>query len=87
MKMFFEWSILVMSVITVYCMTRKKYWWAPIVGLVQEIPWMGFAILSRSLSLVITTLVFTGMYAFAVPKWYKDRRKINGTGTDVERQR
>jgi len=77
MTVFFEWAILVMSLVTLYCMI-KKYWWAPIVGLVQEIPWMGFAIVTRSLPLAITTIVFAIMYALAVPRWYRNGRKTDG---------
>lgn len=74
MKEVFEWAILIMSVCVIIC-TMKKYWWAPIVGLVHEIPWWGYAIYVRSLPLMITAVLYTLVFAFSIRKWYREKKE------------
>lgn len=73
MQGFFEWAILVMSVCVIIC-TMKKYWWAPIVGLVQEIPWAGYAIYAKSLPIFIVTVLYALVFAFSIRKWYREKK-------------
>ena len=74
MTTFFEWAVLVMAFCTITCMTRK-FWWAPIVGLAQELAWFGFAIMIGSIPIFLLAIVYAVTYAFAIPKWYKEKRK------------
>lgn len=70
---FFEWAVLILAVATIICMTQK-YWWAPIIGFIQEIAWFGYAICVGSVPLFITAVIFTVIYGRAIPKWYKEKR-------------
>lgn len=76
MKELFEWAILVMSICVITC-TMMKYWWAPIVGFLHEIPWAGYAIYAKSLPIFITSILYAVVFALSIRKWYKEKRIDN----------
>ena len=53
--------------------TLKKWWWAPIFGLVQEIPWVVFAVVSGGWPLIVAALAYSFAYGLAIRKWRRER--------------
>ena len=73
MTYFFAWATAVATSFVVLAFTRK-WWWAPIAGLLHEGLWFAFALSSpNNTPILIAAVIYTVVYAIAIPKWFRER--------------
>ena len=61
------------TIFVVIAMTRK-WWWAPIAGLLHQGLWAAFALqLDDGWPIMGAVVVYAVVYALAIPKWYRER--------------
>ena len=68
----------VVSVLTCFSVffMMRKYWWAPIFGLVHETAWAALFILAPDQKpMLIAVAVYSVVFATAIPKWYRERHR------------
>ena len=59
-------------------LNMKKVWWGPIYSLFNEFLWVGFFLLvPGSRIILIACGVYILNYAFAVPKWRRERTQCS----------
>ena len=52
----------------------RKWWWAPILGVIQQGLWIWWALRDGLWPLLLTSAVFTAAYGLAIPKWIRERK-------------
>jgi len=64
------------SLATIFVITTmtRKWWWAPIAGLLHQGLWLAFALqLGDGWPIIGAVVFYAIVYALAIPKWYKER--------------
>ena len=52
----------------------KKWWWAPIAGLVNQGLWVVLVLrLDDCWPIMVLVIVYAMVYALTIPKWYRER--------------
>jgi len=67
-------AITMLTTLFVAVAMARKWWWAPIAGLLNQGPWVAFVL---QLDDCWPIMVFAGIYAvtygLTIPKWYRER--------------
>jgi len=61
-----------------YWIHVRRYWWAPIVGLVCQVPWIAYGLWVRAWGLVGCGITFGVIAALAIPTWARTKGATDG---------
>lgn len=68
------WVCSIITIVVLF-LTMRKVWYAPILGVLSEIPWIIFAFKVNAKPLLVCCLVFAIIYTSNIKKWYEERLK------------
>ena len=72
------WSWLLMTVgITGVYLTGKRLWWGWLVGVLSEILWITYAIITKQYGFIVAGLVYGIVFAMNARKWYLMREYLH----------
>jgi len=64
-------------------LTARRLWWAPIAGLLIQLPWLAFSIWQELWGIAALSVILGVIYARAIPKWRGERKGTeDGETTD-----
>ncbi len=70
-----DWITSVLTVLALGAMA-KKFFWAPMFGTLVQFWWVFYIVYvlpPEERGLLLSTLILLGVYAVAIPKWYRER--------------
>ena len=69
--------VLQITTVSTFLFTSRKVWWPPIAGLLNQGICIAYALTgpAETRTLLPSIGMFSLIYMFAIPKWYKERKK------------
>lgn len=64
------WSWMLMAVgVTAMWLAGRRYWWAWLVGIFNELLWVGYAVATHQLGFIPFAIAYTWVYAKNAAEW------------------
>lgn len=77
--MIWSWVLTLMGV-TCFYLAGRKVWWAWYVGLVTQIVWLGYSVVTEQWGFLVGVALYSWVYTKNAIDWTSERRSVRTEG-------